>query len=100
MIRFSLAHQEQTRVAAQTSGAGKRALIIGGAGKMGAWFAQFLASQGFAVEIADPSEAPSPFPRVADWSGGTLDHDLIVVATPMKIAGGILLELAERGPRA
>ena len=24
-------------------------------------------SQGFAVEIADPSEAPSPFPRVADW---------------------------------
>ncbi len=59
LIRFSLAHQEQTRVAAQTSGAGKRALIIGGAGKMGAWFAQFLASQGFAVEIADPSEAPS-----------------------------------------
>jgi chorismate mutase/prephenate dehydrogenase len=98
LIRFSLAHQEQTRVAAQTSGAGKRALIIGGAGKMGAWFAQFLASQGFAVEIADPSEAPSPFPRVADWSSNRLDQDLIIVATPMKIAGGILLALAERKP--
>ena len=98
LIRFSLAHQEQTRVAAQTSGAGKRALIIGGAGKMGAWFAQFLASQGFAVEIADPSEAASPFPRVADWSSSSLDQDLIVVATPMKIAGGILLGLAERRP--
>ena len=98
LIRFSLAHQEQTRVAAQTSGAGKRALIIGGAGKMGAWFAQFLASQGFAVEIADPSEAPSPFPRVADWSSDSLDQDLIIVATPMKIAGGILLALAERKP--
>ena len=99
LIRFSLAHQEQTRVAAQTSGAGKRALIIGGAGKMGAWFAQFLASQGFAVAIADPSETASPFPRVADWSSSDLDEDLIVVATPMKIAGGILLELAERKPR-
>jgi chorismate mutase/prephenate dehydrogenase len=98
LIRFSLAHQEQTRVAAQTSGAGKHALIIGGAGKMGAWFAQFLASQGFAVEIADPSEAPSPFPRVADWSSSTLDQDLIIVATPIKIAGGILLALAERKP--
>jgi len=99
LIRFSLAHQEQTRVAAQTSGAGKRALIIGGAGKMGAWFGQFLASQGFAVVIADPSEAASPYPRVAEWSGSKLDQDLIVVATPMKIAGGILLELAERRPK-
>jgi chorismate mutase/prephenate dehydrogenase len=98
LIRFSLAHQEQTRVAAQTSSAGKRALIIGGAGKMGAWFAQFLASQGFAVEIADPSEVPSPFPRVADWSSDSLDQDLIIVATPMKTAGGILLALAERKP--
>jgi chorismate mutase/prephenate dehydrogenase len=98
LIRFSLAHQEQTRVAAQTSGAGKRALIIGGAGKMGAWFAQFLASQGFAVEIADPGGAASPFPRVADWSTSSLEQDLIVVATPMKIAGGILLGLAERRP--
>jgi chorismate mutase/prephenate dehydrogenase len=99
LIRFSLTHQEQTRVAAQTSGAGKRALIIGGAGKMGAWFGQFLASQGFAVEIADPSDAASLYPRVADWSGSKLDHDLIVVATPMKIAGGVLLELAERRPK-
>jgi chorismate mutase/prephenate dehydrogenase len=99
LIRFSLAHQEQTRVAAQTSGAGKRALIIGGAGKMGAWFGQFLASQGFAVGIADPNDAPSPYPRVQDWSSGKLDHDLIVVATPMKIADGILLELAERKPK-
>ena len=67
LIRSSLTHQEQTRVAAGTSGAGKRVLIIGGAGKMGAWFGQFLASQGFAVEVADPSTAASPFSRIADW---------------------------------
>jgi len=99
LIRSSLAHQEQTRVAAQTSGAGKRVLIIGGAGKMGTWFAQFLSSQGFAVEVADPSDEPTPFPRVANWSDDKLDHDIIVVATPMKIAGNILLELAARKPK-
>jgi chorismate mutase/prephenate dehydrogenase len=98
LIRSSLMHQEQTRVAAQTSGAGKRVLIIGGAGKMGSWFAQFLSSQGFAVEVADPSDAPSPFPR-ADWRSTPLDHDVIVVATPMKVAARVLLELAERKPK-
>ena len=99
LIRASLTHQEQTRVAAETSGAGKRVLIIGGAGKMGAWFAHFLGSQGFAIEIADPSEAPVSFPRVADWRQHRLDHDLIIVATPMKIAGDVLTELAMHRPR-
>ena len=99
LIRASLTYQEQTRVAAQTSGAGKRVLIIGGAGKMGAWFGQFLASQGFAVEIADTSVAPSVFPRVADWRGGSLDYDLVIVATPMQAANEVLIDLAARKPR-
>ena len=54
LIRSSLTTQEQASVAAQASGSGRRALVIGGAGKMGAWFAQFLGSQGFEVEVADP----------------------------------------------
>jgi chorismate mutase/prephenate dehydrogenase len=99
LIRASLTYQERTRVAAQTSGAGKRALIIGGAGKMGAWFAHFLASQGFAIEISDPSSAPTSFSRIGDWRAGAVDHDLIIVATPMKVAGAVLTELAARRPR-
>jgi len=99
LIRSSLTHQEQTRVAAATGGAGKRVLIIGGAGKMGAWFAHFLGSQGFAIEISDPSPAAVPFPRVADWRERALDHDLIIVATPMKVAGEVLSDLAARRPR-
>jgi chorismate mutase/prephenate dehydrogenase len=99
LIRASLTHQEQSRVAAQTSGAGKRVLVIGGAGKMGAWFAQFLSSQGFAVEIADPSNNAVPYPHMADWRESALDHDIIVVATPMKVAGQVLVELARRRPK-
>jgi chorismate mutase/prephenate dehydrogenase len=99
LIRSSLTHQEQTRVAAATSGAGKRVLIIGGAGKMGAWFGHFLSSQGFAIEVSDPSPAAVPFPRIGDWREGDLDHDIVIVATPMKVAGEVLTELAARRPR-
>ena len=99
LIRASLMHQEQRRVAAGTSGAGKRVLIVGGAGKMGAWFAHFLSSQGFAIEIADPSPGTVAFPRIGDWRESSLDYDWIVVATPMKVAGGVLTELAARRPR-
>jgi chorismate mutase / prephenate dehydrogenase len=55
LIQSSLATQEQAGVAAQAQGSGKRALVIGGRGKMGHWFADFLASQGFRVAIADPA---------------------------------------------
>jgi chorismate mutase/prephenate dehydrogenase len=99
LIRSSLTQQEQTRVAAQTSGAGRRVLVIGGGGKMGAWFARFLNSQGFAVEIADPAGSPDAFRNIGNWRGDTLSHDIIVVATPIKTTADVLNELADRGPR-
>jgi chorismate mutase/prephenate dehydrogenase len=98
LIRSSLTTQEQALVAAQGHGSGKRALIIGGAGKMGRWFADFLASQGFAVEIADPAGAPAGYRQLDDWRSAELDHELVVVATPLGITGDVLRELAGRGP--
>lgn len=98
LIRSSLTKQEQTRVAAASAGLGKRALIIGGAGKMGIWVAEFLASQGYGIEIADPKPGDVPFPRIADWRASTLDHDIIVVAAPLKATAEILEALAEREP--
>jgi len=98
LIRSSLTTQEQASVAAQASGSGRRALVIGGAGKMGGWFAQFLASQGFAVQIADP-RAPAASSAIVDWHQCALDHDLIVVAAPLAITNTILRELAARKPR-
>jgi chorismate mutase/prephenate dehydrogenase len=99
LIKASLTHQERSRVAAQTSGAGKRALIIGGAGKMGAWFADFLSSQGFDVGIADPAAVQGgAYAAVADWHGIEVDHDLVIVATPIKVTATVLAELAARRP--
>jgi len=93
LIRSSLAVQERGSVAAAARGGGKRALVIGGSGKMGEWFVRFLSSQGFEVENADPEGGDR-----ADWKTSSLDHDLIVVATPMVIANEILEQLAEIRP--
>lgn len=93
LIRSSLAIQERGSVVAAARGGGKRALVIGGSGKMGGWFVRFLRSQGFEVENADPDGGDHP-----DWSETPVDHDLIVVATPMVIANGILERLAEIKP--
>lgn len=98
LIQSSLATQEHARVAAQALGSGKRALVLGGHGKMGGWFAEFLASQGFRVSICDPSGCPSGFDRVTDWSRDPLDFELIVLATPLGITGGLLRALAARRP--
>ena len=96
LIRSSLTTQEQAIVAAQHLGAGRRALVIGGAGKMGRWFADYLASQGFAIEVADPLEASTAYPRIADWKQSALEHDLVVVATPLGVMQDVLLDLAKR----
>ncbi len=98
LIRSSLTTQEQASVAARGAGSGRRALVIGGGGKMGRWFVQFLASQGFSVEVADPKGAPSGVPCVADWHATDLEHDYIVVATSLGATDAILRDLALRRP--
>jgi len=99
LIQSSLTTQEHARVAAGAHGSGKRALVIGGCGKMGVWFAEFLASQGFEVAISDPAGSLPGFVQLADWQRDALDFDLIVLATPLGITAGLLQALAARVPR-
>lgn len=99
LIRSSLTTQEQTLVAAEGQGSGRRALVIGGHGKMGRWFTDFLVSQGFDVEVADPAGAVEGCAHRDDWQASPLDHDVIVVATPLGATARLLGELALRRPR-
>lgn len=99
LIRGSLTTQEQAQLVANNQGSGRTALVIGGAGKMGRWFAGFLTAQGYVVTIADPSGAVAGFGYLPDWHHDALEHDIVVVATPIKIANDVLLQLAARKPR-
>jgi chorismate mutase/prephenate dehydrogenase len=99
LIRSSLTTQEQASVVAKGAGSGQRALVIGGGGKMGRWFAEFLTSQGFAVEVADPAGAPPGTTHVKDWHATDLKQDYILLATPLGVTDAILRDLALRRPQ-
>src|ERR1700761_6174483 len=98
LIRSSLTTQERASVVARGKGSGRRVLVIGGGGKIGGWFVEFLGSQGFSVEVADPGPTPAGVTRVDDWRKTDLKHDYIVLATPLGITDAILRELALRRP--
>lgn len=97
LIRSSLASQERERVVAEGQGDGRSVLVIGGAGKMGGWFAEFFASQGFAATIADPGVEDGPG-RFANWTDAGVAFDVIVVAAPLAVSGRILAQLAVLKP--
>ena len=99
LIRYSLTVQERQRVARKGGGSGHRALVIGGAGRMGRWFVRFLASQGFEVEVADPAGPVEDFVHYLDWQQSSLEQDFIVVAADLRTSSRILQELAERRPQ-
>ncbi len=101
LIRHSLTVQEKQRIRTRGTGDGQRALVIGGAGRIGAWFVRFLHSQGYTVEIADPAALPADlasFAHRADWTEGALDHGLLVVAAPLRATAAILHAIAAKRP--
>ena len=99
LIRSSLTHQERDRVRAEGRGGGQPALVIGGSGKMGHWFAEFLGSQGYEVTCADPAGPASSQSEgwVPSWEE-TPDHFAVtVVAASLQATPGLLEALASAG---
>jgi chorismate mutase / prephenate dehydrogenase len=98
MIEASLTSQERDRLEALGAGAGRSALVIGGAGRMGRWFSEFLATQGWAVGVADPAGTVAGLPWHADWREPARTADLIIVAAPLVATAAILAELVTLRP--
>ncbi|MFZ1625239.1 MAG: prephenate dehydrogenase/arogenate dehydrogenase family protein [Gammaproteobacteria bacterium] len=96
LIQSSLTNQEQARVRAEGQGSGKPVLVIGGSGKMGRWFAEFLHSQGFDVTVADPAGALAGFKHVSDWRETPDSFAITVVSAPIDRMAEILHELGVR----
>ena len=98
LIEASLTRQETERVSLSARGQGKRALVIGGAGRMGGWLVRFLDSQGFDVFVADAALAEDGEREFRDWRAAPLDVDLIVVAAPIDASRKIIDELVQMKP--
>jgi chorismate mutase/prephenate dehydrogenase len=98
IIETSLSKQEIQKVKQSGYGSNKSALIIGGNGKMGQWFAHFLSSQNFEVQINDLEPLNDQQNFVPDISAIELDHDYIIVATPIQKSADILQQLCALQP--
>lgn len=98
LIEASLTRQETERVALAGHGQGKRALVIGGAGRLGGWLVRYLDGQGFEPLVADPALDGDGRTRFADWRDAPLDCELIVVAAPIAASREVIEELARLQP--
>jgi chorismate mutase/prephenate dehydrogenase len=99
LIHHSLGNQETYKLVQSDHGAGHRALVIGGLGRMGEWMSRYLDMVGYHVQVADPVDRETPFERAEDWHRHADDYDLIVVAVPLRPSNDILHRLAELKPR-
>ncbi|WP_446830886.1 prephenate dehydrogenase/arogenate dehydrogenase family protein [Candidatus Foliamicus sp.] len=95
LINASLSRQERVRLQARGQGQGRKALVVGGGGKMGRWFCEFLSSQGYALTVADPKATPRKLPHVKDWKDASGQFDLTVVAAPVAVSADILAEMEQ-----
>ena len=100
LIHHSLGKQETHKLESSDHGQGKRALVIGGLGRMGVWMSRYLDMVGYRVDVADVAQRESDFARVQDWESVIDDYDLVVVAVPLRPSNAVLLRLAELRPRA
>jgi chorismate mutase/prephenate dehydrogenase len=97
LIKTSLTRQERDRVRAEGRGEGQKALVIGGGGKMGRWFADFLDSQGYDITVADPANPVEGYACVTDWQQAEQNFAITVVAAPLQASADIMMAMAEQG---
>ncbi len=95
LINASLSRQERVRLVARGRGQGHKALVVGGGGKMGRWFCEFLSSQGYAVTVADPRRTPRKLPHVSRWQEAPGEFELTVIAAPVAASARILADMEQ-----
>jgi chorismate mutase/prephenate dehydrogenase len=93
IINVSLSRQERDRIKNNPPEKILKIAIIGGAGRMGAWFSQFLADSGHEISIIDKIKPnfDVKYSSELDQSIGT--NDVIIIATPIRISIDILEKL-------
>jgi len=96
LIRASVTAQETDRVRRAGVGSGKRAVVVGGAGRMGRWFVRFLADTGYDAAVLDPAATAEE----NDVGRARLgDADLVLCATAPRLTAGLYEAWSAAPPR-
>jgi len=95
LIRASLRAQEEDRLRLAGLGAGRRAVVVGGAGRMGRWMRRFLSAQGYAATPLDPATDPT---EDAAARRDLPAADLVVCAAPPAAIASLYRDWASAPP--
>lgn len=95
LISASVSAQEEDSLRVAGVGAGKSAVVVGGAGRMGRWVRRFLAAQGYITGSLDPL-APSDQDALAREA--LLSAELIVCSTPPTATAELYLDWSRQPP--
>lgn len=79
--------------------AGRKALVVGGAGKMGEWTGRFLSCRGAEVSVWDPRGKLQGYPNVKRPEDEARKADMVVIASPLGVARDELRKIIDAGPR-
>lgn len=79
LIRASVSAQDEDSLRLAAVGAGKSAIVAGGAGRMGRWLGRFLSAQGYTTTTLDPATEPDENDRARRAMPSA---DLVVCSTP------------------
>jgi chorismate mutase/prephenate dehydrogenase len=95
IIRGSVTAQEEDSLRGAETGAGKTAVVVGGAGRMGRWLGRFLSAQGYTTGALDPAA-----PREEDaWARRTMaSAELVVCCTPPATIATLYTEWSAKPP--
>ena len=77
---------------------GRRALVVGGSGKMGEWTCRFLSCRGAEVTVWDPRGKLKGYRNVTEIDRAK-DADIVVVASPLGVARDELAKVIEAAPK-
>jgi chorismate mutase/prephenate dehydrogenase len=79
LIRAAVSAQDEDSLRHGAAGAGQRAVVVGGAGRMGRWLERFLSAQGFETEILDPAASRA---EQASATNSLPTAELVICSTP------------------
>jgi len=95
LIRAAVAAQAEDSLRVAAVGAGKSAVVVGGAGRMGRWLLRFLSAQGYTTVALDPATSPDE----NEWARRALPSvELVVCSTPPATTAELYASWSARPP--
>ena len=95
IIQYSLSRQEKDRIKNSFAQKKRSVLIIGGAGRLGQWLCRFFSDSGHDISVVDLKHPNFSCPYRDHLEQSDDQHDIIVVATPIRVSVDMLKRILE-----